>query len=113
MGIFSKKTDKTPSVEPVVTETKPTVTVSVLVQPVITEKSTKNGTYVFKVNNATTKNEIRKAFKKQYGKEPRKVNIVNVMGKTKIRGRIVGKRQNWKKAIVYLVKGETVEINQK
>ena len=88
------------------------MTMSVLVQPVVTEKSTVNGTYLFKVTSAATKSEIRKAFKAKYGKQPRKVNIVNVMGKTKLRGRTVGKRSNWKKAIIYLAQGETVDLYQ-
>jgi large subunit ribosomal protein L23 len=130
MGIFSrKKTDTSaPAVQPA--ETKATQSVAktaakkvaktvskpvakvVLLQPIITEKSTANGTYVFKVSKAATKNEVRKAFQAKYGKQPRKVNVVNVMGKTKFRGNQTGKRADWKKAVVYLTKGESVDLFQ-
>ena len=84
----------------------------VLLRPLVTEKATVTGTYIFKVGNAVTKSEVSKAFKAKYGKTPRKVNMLNVMGKTKMRGRQVGQRSNWKKAIVYLTKGETVDLYQ-
>jgi len=85
---------------------------SVLLKPVVTEKATVTGAYYFRVSPDATKNEIKKAFKAYYGKMPRKVNILNVIGKTKLRGRVVGKRADWKKAIVYLTKGETVDLYQ-
>lgn len=85
---------------------------SVLLKPVVTEKSTVTGTYCFRVSPDATKNEIKKAFKAYYGKMPRKVNILNVIGKTKLRGKVPGKRADWKKAIVYLTKGETVDLYQ-
>lgn len=85
---------------------------SVLLQPLVTEKSTSTGTYYYKVTRGATKNEIRKAFNSKYGKMPRKVNVINVMGKTKMRGRSVGKRSDWKKAVIYLAKDETVELFQ-
>lgn len=84
----------------------------VLLQPVVTEKSTVTGTFQFKVAAAATKHEVRQAFQRKYGKLPRRVNIINVLGKTKMRGRTIGKRADWKKAIVYLAKDETVELFQ-
>ncbi len=84
----------------------------VLLQALVTEKATVTGTYMFKVKKSSTKSEVLKAFKAKYGKTPRKVNVLNVMGKTKLRGRQVGKRSDWKKAIVYLNKGETVDLYQ-
>ncbi len=120
MGIFSRKKEQTvttttkvePKVVPAVAVKALTNTKQVLVQPLLTEKATVMGAYLFKVNPSATKNEIRKAFQAKYGKLPRKVNVVNVMGKTKMRGRVVGKRSNWKKAMIYLTKGETVDLNQ-
>lgn len=84
----------------------------VLLQPLVTEKSTVTGTYYYKVTRGATKNEIKKAFHSKYGKMPRKVNIINVLGKTKARGRSVGKRADWKKAVIYLAKDQTVELFQ-
>lgn len=126
MGLFSRKPKTqpapaatTPVAKPVVPSavksTSPattTRTAVVLLQPLVTEKATATGTYLFKVAPTATKNEIRKAFKAKYGKSPRKVNVVNVMGKIKMRGRVVGKRSNWKKAVVYLMQGETVDLFQ-
>ena len=85
---------------------------AVLLRPVVTEKSTITGAYYFKVDKATSKSEIVKAFKARYGKVPRKVNVINVLGKTKVRGRTAGKRADWKKAVVYLNKGETVDSSK-
>ena len=125
MGIFSRKKIEQPVDQPrepkVESKVTPALGVKavvrsgakqVLVQPLLTEKATVMGAYLFKVNPSATKNEIRKAFQTKYGKLPRKVNVVNVMGKTKMRGRVVGKRSNWKKAMIYLTKGETVDLNQ-
>lgn len=125
MGIFGrKKTDAATTTAPVeeVKAVKPVATKSavekvavndvVLLQALVTEKATVTGTYMFKVKKSSTKSEVLKAFKAKYGKTPRKVNVLNVMGKTKLRGRQVGKRSDWKKAIVYLNKGETVDLYQ-
>ena len=120
MGIFNrKKTETQASATPVAEVAKKPVakktvatSASVLVQALVTEKATVNGTYVFKVTKSATKSEVAKAFKAKYGKTPRKVNMLNVMGKTKARGNKVGKRSDLKKAIVYLNKGETVDLYQ-
>lgn len=119
MGLFSKKKIPTPTsaetkIKPVVVSsvTSGRLVSHVLLQPLITEKATLTGTYLFKVAPQASKNEIRKEFKAKYGKDPRKVNVLNVMGKVKMRGRIVGKRSDWKKAVIYLAKGETVDVFQ-
>ena len=125
MGIFSRKKVEQPVDQPRESKVESKVTPvlgvkavvrngakQVLVQPLLTEKATVMGAYLFKVNPSATKSEIRKAFQTKYGKLPRKVNVVNVMGKTKMRGRVAGKRSNWKKAMIYLTKGETVDLNQ-
>lgn len=110
------KTGSTVAVKPVATITKAGVTASnvtaVLVRPLVTEKSTKTGAYYFQVLKSASKNEIAKAFKARFGKTARKVNIINVMGKTKFRGRTAGKRADWKKAAIYLNKGETVDTSK-
>lgn len=120
MGFFSRK--KTPPPTPAVTESVKAVhelpqsgrvqQTHVLIQPLVTEKATATGTYLFKVSPTASKSEIRKEFKAKYGKDPRKVNVLNVMGKVKMRGRVVGKRSNWKKAMIYLAPGENVDLFQ-
>lgn len=82
----------------------------IIISPVVTEKSTMTGTYYFKISATANRNEVHKAFTTLYGKSPRKVNITNVKGKKKRFGAIRGKRANWKKAIVYLKQGETIDV---
>jgi len=84
-----------------------------LVKPLITEKATNLGAenkYVFVVNRATNKIEIAKAIEAVYGIKPQSINLINVIGKRVVRGRISGQRKNWKKAIVTLPKGQTIKI---
>lgn len=85
----------------------------ILIRPLITEKSTElmsEGKYVFKVAKAANKIEIANAVKEIFNVKVEKVNTVNVKGKTKRVGRNVGKRPDYKKAIVKLAPGETIEF---
>ncbi len=83
---------------------------NILLKPVITEKASMSGTYQFMVTSDANRIEIAKAFAALYNKVPRKVNIISVQGKSVRFGRLKGKRANWKKAIVYLKKGETIDL---
>ncbi len=88
-------------------------TKSIIIGPRITEKaanaSDKN-TYVFNVAIDANKIEIKKEIKRIYNVSPVRVNIVNTEGKTVLsRGR-VGKRNDSKKAYVYLKKGDTISV---
>ena len=79
----------------------------------ITERSTElmaESKYVFVVDKRANKIEIGKAIKEIFDVKVEKVNTVNVTGKTKRRGRTVGKRADYKKAIVKLAEGETIEF---
>lgn len=82
----------------------------ILLAPVVTEKATVQGTYCFRVAETATRNEVKKAIKTVYGKTARKVNMMNVSGKAVRFGQTFGKRSDWKKAIVYLAKGETIDL---
>jgi len=85
----------------------------VLVKPLITEKATNligANKYVFVVAANANKIEIAKAVKATYGVNPVKVNVVNSFGKKVARGRIRGQRNDWRKAIVTLAKGESIQI---
>ena len=85
----------------------------ILIRPLITEKSTElmaEGKYVFVVDKKANKIEIAKAVKEIFNVKVDKVNTVNVKGKTKRVGRTVGKRPDFKKAIVKLAAGETIEF---
>ena len=85
----------------------------ILIKPLITEKSTElmaEGKYVFKVAKNANKIEIAKAVKDIFDVKVESVNTINVKGKTKRVGRTVGKRADYKKAIVKLAAGESIEF---
>ena len=86
----------------------------VIRRPVITEKATdakeKLNKITFAVDTRSNKVEVRKAVEKIFKVSVEKVNILNVKGKEKRIGRIVGRRPGWKKAIVTLKKGDNIEV---
>ena len=87
----------------------------ILIRPLITEKSTQlmeEGKYVFVVAKKANKIEIAKAVSEVFNVKVANVNTVNVSGKVKRMGRFVGKRSDYKKAIVKLAPGETIEFFQ-
>mgnify|MGYP004478088723 FL=1 len=85
----------------------------IIIRPLITEKSTTlmaEGKYVFEVAKAANKIEIAKAISEIFKVKVASVNTINVEGKVKRMGRSVGKRSDYKKAIVKLAAGETIEF---
>jgi large subunit ribosomal protein L23 len=66
------------------------------------------GRYVFRVATNTNKIEVKKAIEKVYDVHVVKVNMVNVLGKSRRQGRTKGHTQDWKKAIVTLKNGERI-----
>lgn len=91
---------------------------SIIIKPVITEKMSaqteKLGTYAFVVNKTSNKLEIRKAVEDTYGVTVTSVNTMNYTGKTKTRysktGILSGKTVDYKKAIVKLADGDTIDF---
>jgi len=91
---------------------------NVILKPIITEKMTHMGEklnrYGFKVDKRANKLQIRKAIKDIYGVEVAEINTMVYRGKSKTRysksGFISGKSNNYKKAIVTLAKGETIDF---
>jgi len=85
----------------------------VILAPQITEKATriadKQQQIAFKVRTDATKPEIKAAVELVFKVEVQGVAVVNVMGKTKRAGRMLGRRKDWKKAYVSLKPGQ--EIN--
>ena len=80
----------------------------------VTEKSTllkEANQYAFKVDPKASKLQIAAAVEEIYGVKVASVNIINCLGKKKRAGRspIVGKKADWKKAIVTLAEG-TIEL---
>ena len=86
----------------------------VLKRPVITEKSTTqkeaNNQLTFEVDRKANKVEIRQAVEQVFKAKVVGVRTMQMKGKVKRFGRTVGKRRNWKKAIVTLAPGERVEF---
>ncbi len=85
----------------------------VLVKPMVTEKAANLNSvnqYVFMVSNDANKISVAKAVSEVYGVSPIGVNIMKVKGKKVNRGRITGKRKDFKKAIVTLKKGESISV---
>jgi len=88
---------------------------SVLVRALVTEKtagSESKGKYVFVVKNDANKAAVINAVYSEYKVKPVKVNIINMMGKVVRYGRSVGRRSDFKKAIVTLPKGKTIAVHQ-
>lgn len=85
----------------------------ILIRPLITERTTmlmQEGKYVFVVPKTANKIEISTAVQEIFKVKVAAVNTVNVLGKTKRMGRSEGKRSDYKKAIVKLAPGETIEF---
>lgn len=81
-------------------------------RPLITEKSNiqkdELGQYSFEVDRDANRIEIRRAIEQIFSVKVRSVRTMHVRGKVKRRGRILGKRKDWKKAIVTLTPGERI-----
>lgn len=86
---------------------------SILVKPLITEKAANLGIlnqYVFEVSLDSNKIEIAKAVEEIYGVKPIGVNVIRTDGKKVRRGKYTGQRKDWKKAMVTLPAGKTINI---
>ena len=86
----------------------------VIRRPLVTEKAMlpagEGSRYVFEVEKAATKIDVRKAVEKMFKVNVTQVNTLIVRGKTKRVGRSSGRRSNWKKAFVSLKPGQKIEI---
>jgi len=86
----------------------------VLLGPVVSEKSTlateMSNQYAFRVLKDASKREIQKAVELMFGVEVDGVQVVNVKGKVKRFGRMLGRRSDWRKAYVRLAPGQTIDI---
>ena len=86
----------------------------VIVRPVITEKSTdqldSNHAYTFVVARQANKIEIARAIETLFNVKVQSVRTMQYRGKERRVGRNVGRRAHWKKAVVTLREGDTIEI---
>lgn len=86
----------------------------VLLSPLVSEKSSiaadANRQYTFRVATDATKREVSRAVEKLFDVKVERVQVVNIKGKTKRSGRILGKRSDWRKAIVRLQEGNEIDF---
>ena len=91
---------------------------NIIIKPIITEKMTGLGTklnrFGFIVHKSANKLQIKKAVEEIYDVEVFSVNTMNYSGKVKSRftksGSISGRTKSYKKAIVTLAEGETIDF---
>ena len=87
---------------------------SVLLGPHVSEKSTrvgqKHNQVVFRVRCDADKTEVRQAVEKLFEVKVADVQIVNVQGKQKRFGQMLGRRSDWKKAYVRLAPGSEINL---
>ena len=85
----------------------------IIIKPIITEHSTEclqNGKYTFKVAKNANKSAIKQAIQEIYNIKPVAVNTVNVHPKKKRVGRFTGMTSAYKKAVVTLPEGSSIEL---
>ena len=86
----------------------------IIQKPVVTEKTSDDqadrNAYTFRVPRSANKVEIRNAVEKLFDVKVKSVNTLHVKAKWKIRGRTIGRTQVWKKAMVVLGEGQTIEV---
>ncbi|HXH64126.1 MAG TPA: 50S ribosomal protein L23 [Mariprofundaceae bacterium] len=85
-----------------------------LLQPVVTEKSYgKTGAanqYTFRVAREATKDQIKAAIEAIFEVDVAKVQVINMPGKVRRRGMHTGRRPGYRKAVVRLAEGQTLEV---
>ncbi len=85
-----------------------------IISPVVSEKSyllvQAHNQYTFRVLDTANKVEIRQAVEELFDVTVTDVRVVKVQPKPKRRGRSMGTRPGWKKAIVELVPGDSIDI---
>ena len=85
----------------------------IILKPLITEKSVakmSEGKYAFKVRLDANKTQIKQAIEEIFGVTVTRVNTMRMRGKLRRQGKYIGRRSDWKKAIVQLKEGDSVQI---
>ena len=87
-----------------------------LLQPVVTEKSySKTGTanqYTFRVAREATKEEVKAAVEAIFEVNVAKVQVINMPSKVRRRGVHTGRRPGYRKAVVRLAEGQSLEVTE-
>ena len=85
----------------------------IIIAPVITEKSMaerSNNVYTFKVVKAATKDEIKNAIEEAFKVEVKSINTLNTKAKKRRVGKYPGRTKTYKKAIVTLKDGSSIDL---
>jgi len=86
----------------------------IIKRPLMSEKTTKQkdsfNQLSFEVDRKANRVEIKRAVEQIFNVRVATVRTMQVRGKTKQRGRVIGKRKDWKKAVVKLMPGERIEF---
>jgi large subunit ribosomal protein L23 len=86
----------------------------IVVRPLITEKAERNRQalrhYSFEVHRDASKIQVKQAVEKLFAVHVEDVRTSIARGKNKRVGRNIGRRPNWKKAVVTLKEGETISL---
>ncbi len=82
--------------------------------PLVTEKTTLqkelNNQVTLRVDKRANRVEIKDAVEKTFNTKVKQIRTIQVKGKVKQRGRIIGKKNDWKKAIVTLMPGQRIDF---
>lgn len=85
----------------------------IIIRPIVSEKSfemIEGGRYTFEVVKTASKPQIARAVEEIWGVTVTKVNTMNVTGKPRRLRQALGKTRNWKKAIVTLKAGDSIDL---
>lgn len=86
----------------------------VIQRPILSEESTiqteSNNKYVFQVNPKANKRQIKWAIEKQFDVNVLSVNTMNYMGKIRRNRYGAGRKSSWKKAVITLKKGDSIDL---
>lgn len=88
---------------------------NVLIRPIVTEKSailSADGRYTFEISDYATKQEVQQIVEKRFKVHVTRVNVVTVHPKKRMRGAIVGRISGYRKAVVFVKKGETIDLSK-
>lgn len=88
----------------------------IIKKAIVTEKSTilkeASNQYIFEVDVRANKIEIGNAIEKLFKVNVLDVKIMNMLGKKKRLGKVIGKTKSWKKAIITLAPGSRIEVHE-
>lgn len=86
----------------------------ILIRPIVTEKSTdlitSQNKYTFIVNLRANKGQIKQAVEEIFDVKVTKVNTIRMRGKMRRQGTTQGRRPDYKKAVVSLSAGDSIEV---